>query len=200
MIMKENSMSINIQTQKTALDLLVPVQNRTLLKSFSIALAATLFIAILAQVQIPLYPVPLTLQPFAVVLVGLVLPWRLASSAVLMYIAMASMGLPILTGFKAGLIWPSSGYILGYVPAVILISLLTQKWAGLSILKRALVVALGNVVLFSCGVSVLSLFVGIDTAIQTGFMPFVFGDFVVKNILAVLISVQTYKLISRKKS
>ncbi|MDP3533390.1 MAG: biotin transporter BioY [Alphaproteobacteria bacterium] len=193
-------MSINIQTQKTVLDLLVPVQNRTLLKSFSIALAATLFIAILAQVQIPLYPVPLTLQPFAVVLVGLVLPWRLASSAVLMYIAMASMGLPILTGFKAGLIWPSSGYILGYVPAVILISLLTQKWAGLSILKRALVVALGNVVLFSCGVSVLSLFVGIDTAIQTGFMPFVFGDFVVKNILAVLISVQTYKLISRKKS
>lgn len=193
-------MSINIQTQQTALDLLVPVQNRTLLKSFSIAFAATLFIAILAQVQIPLYPVPLTLQPFAVVLVGLVLPWRLAVSAVFMYIAMAAMGIPVLTGLKGGLIWPSSGYILGYVPTVILISSLTQKWAGLSIFKRALIVALGNVVLFTCGVSVLSLFVGMNTAIQTGLMPFIFGDFVVKNILAVLISIQTYKFLHRKKA
>lgn len=193
-------MSINIQTQKTALDLLVPVQNRTLLKSFSIALAATLFIAILAQVQIPLYPVPLTLQPFAVVFLGLVLPWRLALSAVLMYIALAAMGLPILTGLKGGLIWPSSGYILGYVPTVLLISILTQKWAGLSIIRRCFVVAFGNVVLFTCGVSVLSLFVGMETAIQTGLMPFVFGDFVVKNILAVLISIQTYKLIRRQKA
>jgi biotin transport system substrate-specific component len=182
----------------SALDLLAPAQSRTFLKSVAIVFAASLFITILAQVQIPWYPLPLTLQPFAVVLIGLVFPWRFALSTILTYIGMASIGLPVLVGFKAGLIWPSSGYIFGYLPMVLLISTLTQFWAGQNIFKRAATVVLANVVLFTCGVTVLSHFVGTQIAIETGFLPFLFGDFVVKNLLAVFLSVQAFKLLQKK--
>lgn len=181
----------------TMLDIFAPSQSRTLLQSTGIVLIATLILTILAQVQIPWYPIPLTLQPFTVVMIGLVLPWRLALSTILTYIGMASIGMPVLVGFKAGLIWPTSGYLLGYIPMVVLISTLTQYWAGQSLFKRFATILLGNTILFTCGVTVLSYFHGFDIAIQTGLIPFILGDFVIKNALAVLLSQQIHKYLRR---
>lgn len=187
-----------LKSHLTALDYYAPLKTRSLMKSTGLVLVATLFISILAQVQMPWYPVPFTLQPLAVVFVGLVFPWRLAFSTIITYIGLASLGMPVLTGFKAGLFWPSSGYIFGYVPAIVFISLLCQFWAGQNMMKRVASVFFGNVVLFASGVTVLSFFVGIETAIQTGFLPFLLSDFVIKNLLAVFLSLQAFKLIKRR--
>lgn len=193
-------MAFNTQNYVSTLDLVLPEQNRSFMKSVLIALTASLFIAIMAQIQIPWYPVPLTMQPFAVVFLGLLFPWRIALGAVAAYIAMAASGLPVLTGFKAGLMWPSSGYIFGYLPAVVAVSYLNQNWAFRNLIKRCFAVIAGYAIIFASGVTVLTQFVGLETAIQTGLMPFLFGDLVVKNLLAVILSMQIHKKLKSKLS
>lgn len=173
----------------SVIDHFIPPATRTLPKSFFIAISAALVVAALAQINIPMIPVPMTLQPFAMVMVGLLFPWRLAVGTVVTYIAMSAMGLPVLTGFNGGiaaLTGFKAGYIFGYIPTVFLISQLNTLGAQHLLITRFLSIVAGYAVLFTCGVTVLAQFVGVDIALQTGLYPFVLGDFVKAGIAALL--------------
>jgi biotin transport system substrate-specific component len=84
------------------------------------AIAATAFIAVCAHISVPLpfTPVPITLQNFAVILVGMILGPAVGFSAVLLYLAEGAMGLPVFTPHSAGgvahLIGPNGGYLFSY--------------------------------------------------------------------------------------
>lgn len=182
----------------SVIDHFIPPSTRTLPKSFFISLAAALVVAAFAQIHVPMVPVPMTLQPFAMILVGLLFPWRLAVGTVIAYISMTAMGLPVLVGFKGGiapLMGPTAGYIFGYIPMVFTISLLNTKGAQHLLLTRFLSILAGFVFLFSCGVTVLSQFVGFDTALQTGLYPFILGDFVKAGIAALLAGILRKKFV-----
>lgn len=94
--------------------------------------AFALLIAAAAQVRVPVpgTPVPMTLQLLAVLAVGLWLPWRNALAVVGLYLGLGAAGLPVWAPGSTGLFGPTGGYLLGFVPAVLICSLMTGVSAG----------------------------------------------------------------------
>ena len=105
------------------------------LRAGGIVLAGTLFVAACAHVSIPLFftPVPLTLQPFAVLVLGLLLGPRMAFATLAAYLAEGAMGLPVFTPGAAGLsgvahlFGPTGGYLMAYPVAAALIAVLWRR-------------------------------------------------------------------------
>ena len=105
------------------------------LRNAGIVLCASAFVAVCAHIALPLYftPVPLTLQPFAVLLIGLLLSPRLASASLVAYLAEGALGLPVFAPGPASapglahLFGPTAGYLLAYPFAAVLISLLYRR-------------------------------------------------------------------------
>lgn len=100
-----------------------------------IVLAGTLFVAACAHISIPLFftPVPLTLQPFAVLVLGVLMAPRMAFATLAAYLAEGALGLPVfapsavaLSGL-AHLLGPTGGYLLSYPVAAALIAALLQR-------------------------------------------------------------------------
>ena len=82
-----------------------------------------------AFVTIPLGPVPFTLQPFFVMLAGLLLGWRFGALSVIVYLAVGLVA-PVYHGGTSGigtLIGPTGGYLWGFVPAAVLVGALAQR-------------------------------------------------------------------------
>jgi biotin transport system substrate-specific component len=139
------------------------------------AFLGSLLIAISAQITIPSWPVPMTLQPTAIMAIGLMVSPRIAVASVVAYILEGACGLPVFHAFKSGiphLFNTTGGYIFGFIPMVYLISALKDK--SQTFLYRFGICLLGNIVLYGVGVSYLSLFMGINSAIQLGLVPFLF--------------------------
>jgi biotin transport system substrate-specific component len=108
------------------------------LRSFALRVAIATFAAALvaagARVTIPLWftPVPITLQVFAVILIGLTLPWPVAFLALAEYVAAGLLGLPVFSGGNSGPAWllgATGGYIYGFLVAAPVIALLSN-WLG----------------------------------------------------------------------
>lgn len=105
------------------------------LRAGGIVLAGTLFVAACAHVSVPLYftPVPLTLQPFAVLVLGLLLGPRMAFATLTAYLAQGAMGLPVFAPSAAGLsglahlFGPTGGYLMAYPAAAALIAVLWRR-------------------------------------------------------------------------
>jgi biotin transport system substrate-specific component len=151
--------------------------------------AGALAIVLGAQVAIPLpgTPVPLTMQTLAVVLVGFALGSRRGVAAVATYLVAGALGAPVFAGFSsiASLWGPTSGYLLGFVPAAMLCGYATEKGIthplarfGVAAVAQALIIASGSVVL--------STFVGWHQAWAMGVAWFILGD-IVKSVLAAVI-------------
>ena len=107
----------------------------TALRTGGIVLAGTLFVAICAHVSLPLYftPVPLTLQPFAVLVLGLLLGPGMAFATLAAYLAEGALGLPVFAPGPTGLsglahfFGPTGGYLMAYPAAAALIALLWRR-------------------------------------------------------------------------
>lgn len=78
------------------------------------------------EIPIPGTPVPITLQTFVVMLAALMLPWKQAGAAMLMYLTAGAVGLPVFAGGAStmALVGPSAGFLIGFLPAAIVTSLL----------------------------------------------------------------------------
>jgi biotin transport system substrate-specific component len=153
------------------------------LRSTGIVVAASALVALCAHIAIPLYftPVPLTMAPFAVLLLGFVLAPRMAAAALGAYLAEGAMGLPVfapspLTGV-AHLLGPTGGYLIAYPFAAALISLLW--WRS----KRSFTAALssaaaGNVAILVCGALWLAALThgSAQVVFTTAVIPFLPGD------------------------
>lgn len=154
-------------------------------------LLGTALVAAAAQVAVPLpgTPVPLTLQPLAVLVVGGVLgPW-LGASSLILYLALGAAGVPVFTPVGlpgvARLIGPTGGYLLAYPLAAYAVGRLAGDGARLG--RIALAALLGLVLIHLGGLAQLLVLTGsLSRAAQFGTLPFLLGDSV-KLILAVLI-------------
>lgn len=106
------------------------------LQAGGVVLAGSAFVAVCAQFALPLYftPVPLSMAPFAVLVLGLLLSPRLAAATLAAYLAEGAMGLPVfapgpLVGI-AHLIGPTAGYLLAYPFAAPLVSFVNRAGLG----------------------------------------------------------------------
>lgn len=179
-----------------------PLANKAALAyDVSVILGGSWLIALAAQLSIPLpfSPVPLTGQTFAVLLVGALLGRRLASLSVAAYLAQGLAGLPVFAGGTSGLgrlLGPTGGYLLGFWVAAYLVGYLAERGWTLQIKKTLLAMTLGNVAIYLCGVTHLSLFLGFEKALSAGFYPFLIGD-AIKILLATLLLPLGWKVLTK---
>lgn len=161
---------------------------RTWARQVVLVVGAALFVALAAQVSIrlPFTPVPVTGQTFAVLLSASLLGSVRGLLSMLLYVAMALVGLPVLAPSADGshvtgsAIFgvPSFGYVIGFVVAAYVVGLVAERGATRTPLRTAGLFVLGNVVIYALGVTWLKLSVGATwaTAISLGLTPFLLGD------------------------
>src|SRR5690606_10637267 len=179
----------------------VDAQTSRLEKAFRatiLALVGTFILAVSAQIAVPMWPVPMTMQTFAVTLIGAAYGWRLGGATVALYVAQGALGLPVFSGgvATAALVGPTAGYIYGFVAAAALVGYMVEKGWGRSILKLTVAMTLGNVVLFVGGLSWLSNLIGVDAALAAGLYPFIAGG-IVKIALSVAALPLAWKLVEK---
>ncbi len=160
-----------------------------------IVVGASLFVALCARVTLPLpfTPVPLTLQNFAVLLVGLALGSRRGFAALALYLAEGASGIPVFNplgvGGVAQLLGPTGGYLLAYPLVAFVTGWMWERRHGL---VSALLAAIsGEILLFACGISWLMLLVHVPwaQAARFGLYPFVFAE-VMKVMAAAALAVR----------
>jgi len=149
-------------------------------------------VALSAQVVVPVSfsPVPMTLQPLAVLAVGGLLGATGGVSALLLYIALGALGLPVFAGGGSGflrLVGPTGGYLLAFPIAAGVTGALVGRGPR-SILRVLLACALGMVIIHVGGVAQLALLGGDPAlAVRIGFVPFLTGDLLKVGLAAALI-------------
>lgn len=140
------------------------------------------FIGAAAQVAIPLpfTPVPLTLQTFAVLLVGASLGSVRGVIATALYAVVGVAGMPWFAEGHAGFSAPSFGYVVGFVAAAFVVGRIAERGATRTVARTAGLMLVGNVVIYGIGATWLKFALGVDwaTAIALGVTPFIIGDIV----------------------
>ena len=157
---------------------------RTAARNAVLVIAGAAFVGLAAQVAVPLpfTPVPVTGQTFAVLLTAAALgTWRGVAS-MLLYAALGLAGVPWFAGgssaFQDGALVVSFGYVLGFIAAAALVGALAERGATRSAAGTAGLMVLGNLVIYSIGVTWLAaaLDVTLGRALELGVQPFLLGD------------------------
>jgi biotin transport system substrate-specific component len=183
--MNRNAENLTVASIATA-----PSATMEFVRSGGIVLAGSALIAVCAHIAIPLWftPVPLTMQPFAVLLLGLLLSPRLAFGAAAAYLAEGAMGLPVFTphgmGGFAQLVGPTGGYLFSYPLVAPFVAVLWRH--GRRVFSRGVLVAgAGSLVTLAMG----AIWLGVWThaapmqILDLAVLPFLPGD-VLKIVLA----------------
>jgi len=159
----------------------------------------SLFIALASQLQVPLpfSPVPVTGQTFAVLLLAAIYGSRRGPAAVLTYLTLGFIGLPVFAGGAFGaarLLGPTAGYLVGFVGAAFVVGTLSERGWDRRPWTTAASMILGNLLIYITGVAWLSGFVGSKSVLAVGVLPFLAGD-AIKIALATLLLPAGWKCI-----
>jgi biotin transport system substrate-specific component len=159
---------------------LADIVPRTWWREAVVVLGGALFVGLSAQIAIPLpfTPVPLTLQTFAVLLMAAALGSVRGMLSMLVYAVVGMVGVPWFAEGSSGVSAPSFGYIIGFIVAAGIVGRIAESGATRSVSRTAILMTLGNVIIYAFGVVWLAL--AIDTsltnAISLGLVPFLIGD------------------------
>ncbi len=148
-----------------------------LARNVVLAILGAALLTVSAKVQMPFYPVPMTMQSYVVLVIGMAYGWRLAGATLLLYLAEGAIGLPVFAsgGGYAYFAGPTAGYLVGFLVAATAIGWLAEKGWDRNPLLSVLAMALGTVVIFALGVAWLAGLFGFETAVANGLQPFLFG-------------------------
>jgi len=157
-----------------------------------LVIGASALIALAAQIAIPLpfTPVPLTLQPLAVILVGVVLGSKRGAAAAALYLLEGFSGLPVFAQGHGGPLWlvgPTGGYLCSYPFAAWIAGFVSERGWGSSIARSVTGMLLALGVIYLGGWSWLAALTDARTAYLTGVQPFVLADIVKVAIGAALL-------------
>jgi biotin transport system substrate-specific component len=169
----------------TLADFLVPIRvgerTPTRLRHIALVAVGALFVAACAQVYIPTQPVPFTGQTFGVLLVGGALGFRRGLLALLLYIAIGAIGIPVFAQGKAGVAivqGATGGYLIGFVVAAAIVGRLAELGWDRKIVGSLTAMAIGTAVIYAIGVPWLKFVLNLpwETAIAEGMTKFLIWD------------------------
>ncbi|MEL6287753.1 MAG: biotin transporter BioY [Pseudomonadota bacterium] len=180
----------------------------TLFRPVVLAVAGAALITLCAKIQVPMWPVPMTMQVFAVLLVALAYGSRLGTATVALYLAQGAAGLPVFAqgGGIAYFFGPTGGFLLGFLAAAWVTGRLAERGFGRGAVPVFIAAVVGITTIYAIGVAWLAVFLmsakglaastAIMAALSNGMVPFLAGD-AVKALLAGLLVPSAWKLVGR---
>ena len=154
--------------------------SRTAIAQIALVVGGAALVGIAAQIAIPLpfTPVPLTLQTFAVLLVGASLGSLRGALSMVVYLLAGMVGVPWFAEGSSGFSSASFGYILGFIVAAFIVGRLAERGASTTALRSAGLMVVGNIAIYAVGVTWLKFAIDVDwaTAMSLGVVPFLIGD------------------------
>ncbi|WJR67838.1 biotin transporter BioY [Neorhizobium sp. CSC1952] len=142
-------------------------------------LAGTLALAIASQIAVPMVPVPITMQTFAVTMIGVLYGWRLGALTVLVWLGEAMLGAPVLANGSGGLApfaGPTAGYLASFPVMAALAGWLAERgWTGRRVVASFSAHLVANLLCLALGWAWLAALIGADKAFWAGVAPFILG-------------------------
>ena len=173
------------------------ISHSSIIKSLLVVVLGSIALTISAKIKIPFYPVPMTMQTFVVLFLGISLGYKIGLASIGLYLFEGIMGLPVFSNSPekgVGLVYftgPTMGYLIGFLSAGFLASKINDKDIFLLVLGK-LVIATSTIYLF--GLLWLGMLIGWDKPIfELGAKPFLLAE-VFKIILLALITKQIIKI------
>lgn len=165
--------------------------SRSLATDIALVLGGVAFVSLLAQVEIPLWPVPITGQTLAVMLVGATLGARRGALSLTLYMVLGLVGLPIFAGHSVGtLSLPSFGFVIGFIPAAALVGWLSARSWDRHVVRSLAAFFGASLIPFAVGLPYLALSLAslglphdFAAVMAAGFTPFLVGG-IVKWVIA----------------
>ncbi len=160
-------------------------ESAALVTNVVLVACGTLLLTLLAQVRVPLFPVPITGQSLGVLLLGAALGTHRSVASVLAYLMLGAVGFPVFAGGVglAALLGPTGGYLWSFIPAAAAVGYLCERQWDRRFLWALIAFTLGHAIMFAGGVSWLTCLVGFREAVAVGLVPFLPGV-VIKTLIA----------------
>ena len=178
---------------------LTPSAVQSLGARVGMVLAGTVLLAIAAKVQVPFWPVPMTLQTLVVLLIGAGFGARMAGATLLAYLAQGAVGLPVFaTG--AGLAYlagPTGGYLAGFLLGAVFVGWAAGRGLTRGLLPAVVVFLIADVLILAPGVLWLAGYAGAEKAIALGLVPFLPGE-ALKIVIAAVITHAAWRRVGVK--
>lgn len=191
----------------TLADTLFPAraESNKWMRNVLLAVGGTVLLTIAAKMNIPFYPVPLTMTTFVVLTIGMAFGWRLGGATVALYLAEGAIGLPVFAGtpekgiglaYMAG---PTGGYLLGYLVAAVVVGWLAEKGWDRNVFTTLAAMIIGTAIIFAPGIYWLGMLFGWEKPILAwGLWPFMAGAGF-KIALAAAVLPLAWKFLATKK-
>ena len=154
-----------------------------------LVIAGTLLLTLSAKLQIPLWPVPMTMQTYVILVIAMAYGTRLGVATVSAYLLAGALGLPVFAGTPekgigvAYMFGPTGGYLLGFLLATYVMGKLGQRGWDRSLTLSFAAMTLGHVLILACGVAWLAALFGWERAMAVGLVPFIVAT-ILKTVLA----------------
>ena len=172
------------------MEIVKSLQNQKILKFVLITILGSILLTISAKVKIPFYPVPMTMQTFAVLFMGIAFGWRIGVATISLYLFEGVIGLPIFAGTPekgVGLIYftgPTMGYLIGFLFATFIAGYLNFKTNIFFIFIKLI---LSVSIIYILGILWLGNLIGWDKPLlQLGVTPFLLAELFKISLLTIL--------------
>ncbi|MFC4623677.1 biotin transporter BioY [Daeguia caeni] len=171
------------------------LQSRSLAVKIFAVLFGTLVLAITSRIEVPMIPVPITLQTLVVPMVGAIYGARLGTTTVLAWLAEAFVGFPVLAGGAGGVAHfagPTAGYLVSFPIIAAVTGFLAERgWNGRRVALAFLAFLLANALCLVIGAAWLAALIGIEKAIAFGVTPFLLGGLIKSALGAAMLKAAT---------
>ena len=161
-----------------------------IIKSLSIIFFGSLILAISAKIKIPFYPVPMTMQTFVVLFLGMTFGYKIGVATVSLYLLEGIVGLPVFSNSPergVGLVYftgPTMGYLIGFILACFLASFI-RKSDNYFIIFLRLILSVSTI--YILGILWLGMLIGWDKPLlELGLIPFLIAELFKISLLTVL--------------
>ena len=181
------------------MEIIKALPNQKIIKSLLIIFLSSLLITISAKIKIPFYPVPMTMQTFVVILVGITFGWKIGVATISLYLFEGIIGLPVFAGTPEkgiGLTYfvgPTMGYLVGFIFATFIAGYLNFN-TNIFFIFLKLIFSVS--IIYILGVSWLGNLIGWDKPVlELGLIPFLYAEL----FKILLLTILTKKLITIRK-
>lgn len=166
--------------------------------SLALVLVGVGILAVSARIQVPFYPVPVTMQTLAVMMIAMAYGSKLGTTTLFSYLLAGFLGAPVFAGgagfaYMAG---PTGGYLAGFLLAGIVLGALADRGWTRNWQTTAAAMLVGTAIIYLLGVTWLSQLIGFDKAIKFGLVPFIYGD-ILKLVIAAAAVPFMWKMVAK---